>query len=265
MPPRVPSGRPSMCSRCESPDGADVPDHRRLHRAVAHRPATDLQRGRYVTLDQRGRHAQHVGDVVEAFGRVIRRQQGCDVDLQVEDVTDRVGVLRSVQSVQRLGAGEGSNVAGTVQTGRELTGEGVEHRALRPRLSGGWHHARAHFADGLFPGLGVAGEICRVQHVERDAARPVRRVVALGAVLVEQIPVFGWGNGRAPSVGGFDRAGCSEPHSRADQRRTGGDDRLEDDTHSAEAPSARIDGLTPIRISLFTEGGCYCGSLKQLE
>ena len=81
MPPRVPRGRPSMC-RLPQTRAARVLGERGRHRAVADRPAADLHRGRDVALDERGRHAEHFGDVVEALARVVGRQQRRDVDLR---------------------------------------------------------------------------------------------------------------------------------------------------------------------------------------
>ena len=58
---------------------------RRRHRAVADRPAADLQRRRHVALHQRGRNRQGLGDVVEAFARVVARQQRARVDVAPAD------------------------------------------------------------------------------------------------------------------------------------------------------------------------------------
>ena len=48
-----------------------------------------------------GRHAEHVGDVVEAGRRIVRRQQRADVDVEREQVANGVGVLGAVEPMQR--------------------------------------------------------------------------------------------------------------------------------------------------------------------
>ena len=60
----------------------------------------DLRRRRQVALLQRRRDAEHVGDVVEAVRRIVRRQERRDVDVEREQVANRVGVLAAVQPMQ---------------------------------------------------------------------------------------------------------------------------------------------------------------------
>ena len=67
---------------------------------VADRHAGDARRRRRVRLEQRRRDRQRPGDVVEAVGRIVGRQQRGGVDLQVEQIADGVGVLGAVQSMQ---------------------------------------------------------------------------------------------------------------------------------------------------------------------
>ena len=58
-----------------------------------------------ITLEQRGRHAEQVGVVVEAVGRIVRRQQRRGVDLDPQQVANRVRVLGSIQAMGRGAAG----------------------------------------------------------------------------------------------------------------------------------------------------------------
>ena len=75
MPPRVPSGRPSMWRSCASPPGARIGDLRRRQRPIADGAPADLHRRGDVALNERRRHAQRVGDVVEPVARLVGRQQ----------------------------------------------------------------------------------------------------------------------------------------------------------------------------------------------
>ena len=79
---------------------------------VADRHPRDARRRRGVRLEQRRRDRQRAGDVVEAVARVVRRQQRRDVDLEVEQVANRVGVLGPIQPVQhhRARAGRAGGV-----------------------------------------------------------------------------------------------------------------------------------------------------------
>ena len=102
MPPRVPSGSPSMWRSCASPGrrrDTSICDGRQ--RAVADRQAADLHRRGDVALNQRRRHGERLGDVVEALARAVGRQQRVHVDVEREQIADRVGVLGAVQPMQR--------------------------------------------------------------------------------------------------------------------------------------------------------------------
>jgi hypothetical protein len=72
---------------------------------IANGESTDLRRRRRIPFDQRRRDTEHVGDVVESRRRVIGRQHRRDVDVQVEQVANDVGVLGAVQTMQRRDAG----------------------------------------------------------------------------------------------------------------------------------------------------------------
>ncbi len=76
---------------------------------VAHRGARDFPRGREVTIHQRRIGAEHVGDVVEAVRLAVVRQQRVGVDLEREQIADRVAVLGAVQVDAAIcGRGSGS-------------------------------------------------------------------------------------------------------------------------------------------------------------
>ena len=77
------------------------------HARVADRQRADLLGRRQVALLQRRRHAEHVGDIVEAVGRIVGRQQRRDVHVDREHVANRVGVLGAVQAMQHRPAGIG--------------------------------------------------------------------------------------------------------------------------------------------------------------
>ena len=100
MPPTVPSGNPSMCWFCDrscritnvSLPGATI--------GIADRQGADLSGRRQIALLQRRRNAQHVGDVVETVGRIVRRQQRGGVHIEREHVMDGVGVFGTVEAME---------------------------------------------------------------------------------------------------------------------------------------------------------------------
>ena len=126
--------------------------------ALADGQAADFGRRRDVALEQRRRHAQHVGDVVEAVARVVGRQQGRGVHVERQQIADRVLVFGAVHAVQRRASWIRLGRRGAVDRVLDRAGEGVERRTLGPLGAGRRHHAGAHLADHLLPGLGVALE-----------------------------------------------------------------------------------------------------------
>ena len=89
VPPRVPSGSPSMWPVCVRSNRTrwvlSVGGAGRI--ADGHR--ADLLGGGDVALEQHRRHAQHVGHVVEAEARVVGRQQRRGVDVERQQIADR--------------------------------------------------------------------------------------------------------------------------------------------------------------------------------
>ena len=68
---------------------------------VADRQLADLLRRGQIALLQRRRDVQRIGDVVEAVGGIIGRQQGCDVHVQRQEIADRVRILRAIQPAKQ--------------------------------------------------------------------------------------------------------------------------------------------------------------------
>ncbi len=85
-----------------------VGDLRRRGVAFADGEPADLRRRGDVALEQRRRHAEHVGDVVEAVARIVCGQEGRGIDVEREQIADRVLVLDAVHAVQRRASGIGT-------------------------------------------------------------------------------------------------------------------------------------------------------------
>ena len=156
-------------------------------RRIADRETADLGRGRDVGLHQRRRDAQHVGDVVEAFARVVARKQRRGIDRQIEQIADGVGVFRAIEAMQHRRARVRSRGGGAVERVLHGRSEPIERGAVRPRRAGRRHHAGAHLPHHLFPGLRVLVPACATSsRSSSETARRITRVVTGDAVAIEQ-------------------------------------------------------------------------------
>jgi hypothetical protein len=84
---------------CVLPDPEHLADRRELR--VAERQRGDALGRREVALEQYRRDAEHVGVVVEAAGGIVGRQHGARVDVQIEQIANRVGVLAAVETMRQ--------------------------------------------------------------------------------------------------------------------------------------------------------------------
>ena len=77
------------------------PVHRQRRRCgVANCQTADFLAGGNIRLDQRRRHAERTGNVIEAMRRIIGRQILVRIDTQIQHVFDYIRVLCTVQTVQ---------------------------------------------------------------------------------------------------------------------------------------------------------------------
>ena len=160
--------------------------HRRPDGRIAHGELADAARREHVAAEQRRRHRQHLGDVVEALVRLVGRQQLLGVDLQRQQVADGVAVLEAVQAV--IGDAARIRVGGgvAVELGLQPGNERVELRRLGTAASRGRHRAAAQLADHLLPDLGARADAGHVGRVEQQVGGPQPIVVAGDAVAVEE-------------------------------------------------------------------------------
>ena len=200
----------------------DLEDLRgRLERGIAHRQPGDLARGGQVPLGQHRRDRQHVGDVVEAEARIVRRQQRSLVDVEREQVADGVGVLGPVQPVHGVApAGVGTLGGGRVDAVGDPGGQPVVGGVVGPRPVGRRHRAGAELADDLFPDLGLMGvapDAREVEALQRQSGGQGPVVVAADAVAPEHLAVLCRGIRRrnglrgqrgGPGPGGEHADGC---------------------------------------------------------
>ena len=103
-------------------------------------------------------------------GRVVRRQQRADVDVERQQIANGVRVLGAVQAMQRRRAGIEAPRGRAIERGFERRRERLARRGRRLRRALGRHHAGAQLAHDLLPDLGVAVDGVGIQRVERQAA-----------------------------------------------------------------------------------------------
>ena len=159
--------------------------HRGADRRADGQPADAPRRGQ-VALEPAGVEPAEA-DVVESRARVVRRQERRDVDLQVQQVADRVPVLGRVQAPQRVGAaGIGTGRGGPVELGLQERGQAGVGLAVGARAACRRHHSRPQLAHHLLPDLGVVADARHVDRVEGQPRGAQVVVVAGDAVAVEQ-------------------------------------------------------------------------------
>ena len=136
----------------------------------------------YIALHQRRRQTGDA-DVVETEARFVGGQQLRDVDIETQD-SDRMVILGAGQAANRIGPprirpGGGLAIQGRLQIGHEVLVVGF----AGPRSAGWRHRPRAEFPHGMFPELGIRGDVVQVGGVERNAARSGPLVVTANTVL----------------------------------------------------------------------------------
>ena len=173
---------------------------------VANREAADLARRRQIRFHQRRRHRQRAGDVVEAAGRVVGRQELGRVHFEREQVANRIRVLGAIHPVQagRRQMGDGLGV----ELGLHPPNQRLHRVGIRTTRVGRRHLAGAKLADDALAQLAVCTELREIELclVEHQSAGLHARVVAGDTVLIDQFPRRGLIEAGRGSIRG-DRAG----------------------------------------------------------
>ena len=155
---------------------------------IAHRLQRQRARRGDRLVHERRSHLQQLGVGVEVVLQLVLRQPGGGVDVEVQQVTHGIGVLAAIQASQRHIAGVGCGL-GFVQRAFQPGNHACHGGVLGLRFARRRHQAAAEFLDGGFPDLGVLGDGVRGHGVEGYTARPVRGVVTLEAVVLDQFPL----------------------------------------------------------------------------
>ena len=151
------------------------------------REPRDLTGHRQISLQVGRRNREDIREVVEAaVRRVIPGEQRLHIELEREQVANRVVVFRAIETV------DGARLA-WIRIGRPRAIDFHLHPArhgvigghIGPRPPGRRHRAGPKLRDHALPGVGVAGRVADIQTVEGKPAGTKFLVMARDAVLVE--------------------------------------------------------------------------------
>ena len=153
-------------------------------------PVEDRLGGGQVLLQQQRRERQHVADVVEPVTDVIVGEVGRGLEVDADEIADRVVILGPVEPADRDAAviarpGAVAPAEHVVdRPGRQL---GFRGAWPRPTLRLGWHLARPDHLDDVFPDFAVLHQrLLVVILVEHQVAFTLAAAVAGVAMLGQE-------------------------------------------------------------------------------
>ncbi len=146
-----------------------------------------------IVVEQRRRHRQHARQVVEALlVGLVAGQQHLRIQLQSQQIANRVAVLGAAQAVDGHPAWIGSSRGGRVQRVLEECRGGGQRGRGGTRRAGRRHLAGAQLAHHFLPRLGVRGHVAQVEALDREARGLQSLAVTRDAVAVEDRSRRGW-------------------------------------------------------------------------
>jgi hypothetical protein len=153
---------------------------------AAHSERADFPCSRQISLHQRRRYPEYGTDVVEAVSFLIGRKQRGDVDIQREEVAQRVAVFRAVETMEDSAAGIGASGCSRVDRRLEIRRETRQRRLVGTRHADRRHHPATNLADDFFPNLGAGRSVGHVHAFQNEPPCLGSLVVAGDTVLVDQ-------------------------------------------------------------------------------
>ncbi len=170
---------------------------------------------RHVALEVGRRNREDIREVVEtAVRRLIPGEQRLDIEVEREQVANRVVVFRAIETMDRVDpAWIRAGRRRPVDRGFEPARYGASRGRIGPRRSGRRHRAGTKLGNDPLPLLRVGDWLGEVQAVERKSGGMEFLVMAPDAVRIEECPGIG-GRGRrrsAEKTCGGGRAGEEEP------------------------------------------------------
>ncbi len=162
---------------------------------TAHRAHRERTRRDHVLLDERRRDLQAARDVVEVHDLLVLRQELGRVDLEREQLMNCVRVFLTVEPVRNDRGERMLRGSRRVQRLLEPRDERREALLIGTRLFRRRHQMAAQLAHGLLEGLGVLGHARGPELLEVEVAGELGAVVAIRAVLLDELPLLRSGGG----------------------------------------------------------------------
>jgi hypothetical protein len=144
---------------------------RRRQLRIADGEGGNAIRRREIALEEHRRHAKNVGDVVEPRARIVGRQQCGRIDVERQQVANRVGVFGAIEPMDERAARIGRLRRHTIEPRLQRGYESFADVCSGRRHPGRRHHPRTHFLDDLFPQLGIGLHVQRIGRLELEPAR----------------------------------------------------------------------------------------------
>ena len=142
---------------------------------VTDRQPADLRGGGQVRLHQGGREQLRVGDVVEVRALRIERQVVAGIDVERQQIADRLRILGPIQPLERPSSRRYR--LGLVHLRFERLGERGQHGRIGAAAPGRRHLPGPELANHLLGGVAIGGGVVNGVTLEREVA-------GLGAVAV---------------------------------------------------------------------------------
>jgi hypothetical protein len=117
---------------------------------------------------------------------IVSGQQIGDVDVEIEQIANRVAVLGAVQAMNRFVAGIGSGERRAIERLLQVHRDALDRRLIGARHALRRHHPAAQLEHDLLPDLRMRSRVGQLQALEREAAGLQAFVVAGLAVLLNQ-------------------------------------------------------------------------------
>ena len=162
----------------------DRPGH---HVRIAHRLRADALRRGQIPLEQEWRRVQRGRDVVEAEVRAVARQQPGHVDVERQQIANRVAVFSAVQAMHDVAARTAPPHPRAVERSGQPAGKSHIVGFGRVRHALGRHRAHTQFTEHALPRGRVGQQVVEAGRFEID--RIVRRRCRAAVMTTHAVPI----------------------------------------------------------------------------
>ena len=163
---------------------------RRRHVGITHGELADLSRRVHVALHQGRRDREGSRNIVEALVLVVGREQRLAVNVQPEQIADRVTVLDPIQAVNGAATRIRRDGGRSIELGFEPRRQRFVRGAVGPRRAWRRHRPGAKLPHDLLPRVRTLADMLEVDRGQNQSGGPEPLVVTGDAILLEK-PALG--------------------------------------------------------------------------